>query len=138
MNKKDLPTTFGIFKPVGHTLIAFHTTAELTSAQADLARLGFEQDSMVLYSDTEMLAQVDKELEHVSPMANFGYELDLIHIHRELAQDGCCFLVVKADTDALEKLVSDMVRSIKPASAQQYGHFMIEDLTEKPPGRVQA
>jgi hypothetical protein len=29
MNKTDPPTTFGVFKPVGHTLIAFHTEAEL-------------------------------------------------------------------------------------------------------------
>jgi len=137
MNKQDVPTTFGIFKPVGHTLIAFHTALELESATTNLMSLGFSKDSMVRYSDTQMLAQVCAELENVSPMANFGYELDLVRKHKVLAEQGCCFLVVKADSQALEKLVSDLVRSIKPVSAQQYGDFMIEDLTEKPPGRMQ-
>jgi hypothetical protein len=32
MNEADPPTTVGVFKLVGHTLIAFHTEGELQSA----------------------------------------------------------------------------------------------------------
>lgn len=136
MNKTDPPTSFGIFKPVGHTLITFHTESELQTAQSALAALGFGPSSMVHYSASEMGVQIDAELLAASPLANFGYELDLIRVHKGFADDGCCFLVVDAPTEALRTKVADFVRAFNPASAQHYGRFMIEDLTEKAPGRM--
>lgn len=138
MHKSDLPTTFGIFNPVGHTVIAFLTEAELESAQSRLQAMGFAQPSMVRYSAIEMLTQADAELLNVSPAATFGYELDLIRAHKALASRGCCFLIIEAQTSALASLVADLVRSIKPASAQHYGSIMIQDLTEGPPGRMKS
>lgn len=136
MNKTEPPTTFGVFKPVGHTLIAFYTEVELQSAVVALTTLGFLNSSMVRYSAAEMAAQVDAELLAASPLANFGYEIDLIRIHGDLARQGCCFLVVHAPTDDLAAQVAGFVRSIKPATAQHYGRFMIEDLTEKAAGHL--
>jgi hypothetical protein len=123
----------GVFKPVGHTLIAFHTESELQSAVVALAALGFPHSGMTHYGAAEMAAQVSDELLAASPLATFGYELDLIRAHGELAKKGCSFLVVEAPTDGLAAQVADLVRSIKPATAQHYGRFMIEDLTEKAP-----
>jgi hypothetical protein len=136
MNKTDPPTTFGVFKPVGHTLIAFHTEGAQQSAVVALKALGFLASSMVHYSALEMAAQVKEELLTANPLAAFGYELDLMHIHADLAQKGCSFLVVHAPTDVLAAQVAELVRSIKPASAQHYGRFMIQDFTEKAPGRM--
>jgi hypothetical protein len=125
MDKANPTTTFGVFKPVGHTLIAFYTEDELNAAVAALMRLGFLKSSMVRYSAAEMAAQVDAELLAASPLANFGYELDLIHLHTDLAKKGCCFLVVDAPTDVLSAQVAALVPSIKPATAQHYGHLLI-------------
>lgn len=100
--------------------------------------MGFAQPSMVRYSAIEMLTQADAELLNVSPAATFGYELDLIRAHKALASRGCCFLIIEAQTSALASLVADLVRSIKPASAQHYGSIMIQDLTEGPPGRMKS
>jgi hypothetical protein len=136
MKKSDHPTTFGVFKPVGHTLMAFYTEDALQSAIVALKALGFADSSMVHYAAAEMAAQVDAELLAASPLANFGYELDLIRAHGDLAQKGCCFLVVDAPTDALSSQVTALVHSIKPATAQHYGRLLIEDLTEKAPGRT--
>jgi hypothetical protein len=136
MNETDPPTTFGVFKPVGHTLIAFHNEDELQSAFSAVRGLGFPDASMVHYSAAQMVAQVDAELLAASPLAGFGYELDLIHAHRDLALQGCCFLVVYAPSDVLSAQVKTLVNSIKPASAQHYGHLLIEDLTERALGRM--
>jgi hypothetical protein len=136
MNQTVHPTTFGVFKPVGHTLIAFHTEDELQAAVVALTELGFAQASLERYSAAEMAAQVDAELLAASPLAGFGYELDLVHVHKDLAQKGCSFLVVDAPTEILSAQVAELVRSIKPASAQHYGRLLIEDLTEKAPGRM--
>jgi hypothetical protein len=136
MDKMAPPTTFGVFKPVGHTLIAFYTEDELRSTVQALTTLGFLNSSMVRYSAKEMAAQVDAQSLTASPLANFGYELDLVHLHGDLAKRGCCFLVVEAPTDILSAQVAALVQSIKPATAQHYGHLLIEDLTEKAPGRM--
>lgn len=136
MNKTDPPTTFGVFKPVGHTLIGFRTDDELKTAVAALVALGFLDSSMVHYSAAEMAAQVESELLAASPLASFGYELDLIRVHGDLARKGCSFLVVDASTDILSAQVAELVRSLKPVTAQHYGRLMIEDLTETGPGRI--
>jgi hypothetical protein len=103
---------------------------------AALKSLGFGDSTLVHYTPSEMAAQVDAQLLDSSPLANFGYELDLIRAHGELAKKGCSFLVVDAPTDALAAQVAALVHTIKPASAQHYGLVMIEDLTEKAPGRA--
>lgn len=136
MDKSAPPTTFGVFKPVGHTLIAFYTEDELHAAMDSLASQGFLPSSMVHYTASEMKRQVEAELLTASPLATFGYELDLIREHKALAELGCSFLVVHAPTDVLADRVADFVHSVKPATAQHYGRFMIEDLTEKSPGRM--
>ena len=136
LDKSNPPTTLGVFKPVGHTLIAFRTADELDAASTALLMLGFAPDSMVRYTPAEMKAQVDLQLLRSSVIANFGYEIDLIKVHGKLADEGCSFLVVEAPSDALADQVADLVRRIKPAAAQHYGRILIEDLTEKPPGRM--
>jgi hypothetical protein len=136
MNETSPPTSFGVFKPVGYTLIAFHTEAELQSAVSALRVLGFSDSSMVHYDAAEMVAQVDAELLAASPLAGFGYELDLIHAHRDLALKGCCFLLVHAPDDELAAKVKELVHSIRPATAQHYGLLLIEDLTERALGRM--
>lgn len=137
LDKSNPPTSFGVFKPVGHTLIAFYKADERQAAQEKLSGLGFAPSSMVVYTAAEMQAQVDAEMLAKSPMANFGYELELVRLHGDLAQKGCSFLVVDAPTEALAEQVAGLVRAIQPATAQHYGRFMIEDLTEEPPGRMQ-
>lgn len=136
MNKNHPPTTFGVFKPVGHTVIGFYTEVELQSTVVALRALGFSDSSMVHYSAAEMAAQADAELLNASPVATAGYELVLVHTHRDLAKKGCCFLVVDAPTDDLAAQVAALVHRIQPATAQHYGRFMIEDLTEKTPASV--
>ena len=135
MDKTNPPTTFGVFKPVGHTLLAFRSSDALHTATGALTDKGFEAARMVHYTPQEMLAQVDTELENASPIANFGYELDLVRLHKAFAEDGCSFLVVETGDDASARLVADLVPILQPATAQRYGRFMIEDLTEKLPGR---
>jgi hypothetical protein len=136
MLKSNPPTAFGIFKPIGHTLIAFSDKTGLDVGKAKLNEAGFAAQALVEYTAQEMLAQVEFELTDLNPISTFGYELDLIRAHGDLAKVGCLFLIVEAKTDTLSALVAEIVKAIKPVSAQHYGRFMIEDLTEVVPGQV--
>lgn len=135
MNKQDPPTTFGVFKPVGHTLMAFRTHDQLHAAMHALSAHGFAATTMVHYSDEEMLRMADGELRAVGAAANFGYELDLLHHNQALAQQGCLFLLVHAPKEAQVESVAALVDTLQPVSAQHYGRFLIRDLTESAPGR---
>lgn len=94
MDKKHPPETFGVFKPVGHTVMAFRSAIDQQAAVNALLDQKFSDLALVRYSPEEMKAQVDAELQNASALAGFGYELDLIKMHRALAEDGCSFLIV--------------------------------------------
>jgi len=137
MEKNDPPTSFGVFKPVGHTVIAYSNTQALEAAAGSLLGLGFTAADLVRYTPQEMLAQVDSDMVTASPLASVGQELNLVKAHRALAEKGCSFLVVHATDDERAKQVDDLVRSSGAQSAQRYGRFMIEELVNQVPGETQ-
>ncbi|WP_049765653.1 hypothetical protein [Rhodoferax ferrireducens] len=129
MDKTHPPETFGVFKPVGHTVMAFRSAIDQQAAVNALLDQKFSDSALVRYSPEEMKAQVDAELENASAFAAFGYELDLIKKHRALAEDGCSFLIVHAPEDAQAESVASVARATKAVAAQHYGRFMIEEIS---------
>ncbi len=137
MEKSDPPKSFGVFKPVGHTVIAFASDAAMQTAVSALLEQGFSASDLVRYTPREMEAQADADMLSASPLASVGQELNLVRSQRELAQNGCSFLVVHAPEDEQAERVAAVVRSMKATAAQRYGRFIIEDLTEQPWGETQ-
>lgn len=134
MDKTNPPTVLGVFKPVGHTVIAFQSVSDLEAAVNLLAEAGFSDSACVLYTPAEMKAQVDSELQTASPLATFGYELDLINAHGVLAEKGCSFLVVHAPDEEQAERVAAVARATNAVTAQHYGTFMIEEVIAPTPG----
>lgn len=137
MDKTDPPTSFGVFKPVGHTVIAFASAGDMQAAASSLLEQGFTSEDLVRYTPQEMVAQVDSQLPQASPLASVGQELNLIKAHRALAEGGCSFLVVHAPDDAQAEKVDAVVRTMKATSAQRYGRFIVEELVDLAPGETQ-
>ena len=48
---QDENTSFGVFKPVGHTVISFPSADQAAAARAALGRLGVAGDAVLSYSD---------------------------------------------------------------------------------------
>ncbi len=134
MDKKHIPESFGVFKPVGHVVITFRTAGDLQAAEAALHEQGFAASEMVRYTPAEMIAQVDAEVGKASPLAALGQDLNLIKAHRELAQDGCSFLVVHAPEQAHVDKVNAVAHTLKAVAAQRYGHFVTEELIDEAAG----
>lgn len=137
MDKTDLPESFGVFKPVGHTVIAFRTAGDLQAAAARLQAQGFADEALTRYTPQQMVAQVTLEQQTASPLASLGQELNLILAHRKLAEAGCCFLVVNAPDDEKSEQVAVVARTGQAVAAQRYGHFLIEELIDLPAGQTQ-
>jgi hypothetical protein len=130
MDKSNPPTSFGVFKPVGHVVIALDSEALVKSVSAQFLAEGFGEADLVRYTPQEMINQVDAELLTASPLASIGQDLNLIKAHRELALSGCSFLVVHApDTDQVEK-VRRIANTMNAQSAQRYGVLIVEELID--------
>lgn len=138
MDKSDPPKVFGVFKPVGHTVIAFRSAADLQAAVNLLTEEGFADSSWVSYAPAEMKAQVDLELQTASPLASLGYELNLVKADGVLAEKGCSFLVVHAPDEEQAERVAAVARATKAVTAQHYGNFIIEDVIAPTPGDAAA
>lgn len=126
------PTSFGVFKPVGHTVISFPSAGQAVDARAALGRLGLTGDAIVSYTDREMLAQIDRDIQSASPLASIGQEMNLVLAHQALAELGYHWLVVRTPQDELAQQVAACVQPFGAERAQLYGHFIIEELISHP------
>lgn len=131
MDKTKPPETLGVFKPVGHTVMAFRSDADLQVAANALRGLGFANADLVCYTPQEMINQATAERHRAGTLATFGYELDLVNAHLALAESGCSFLVVYAPESKQAKRAAEVARKQRAVSAQHYGTFMIEELVNE-------
>jgi hypothetical protein len=137
MDKSHPPESFGVFKPVGHTVIAYRSAADLQAAVDRLKVQGFVDADLVHYTPQQMIDQVDAELPSASPLASIGQDLNLIKAHRALAEKGCSFLVVHAPQAEQAERVAVIARSTRAVAAQHYGRFIVEELIDAPAGETQ-
>jgi hypothetical protein len=138
MDKNNPPRSFGVFKPTGHTVIAFETQSQASQAQQALLQCGFDGDAIVHYTPQEMQAQVASDLHTASPIAAVGQELNLVRAHGELADAGCHFLVVHTPDNQQVQTVCEIIDSMGAKAAQRYGAFIVEDLKGTPKGKTQS
>ena len=130
--------SFGVFKPVGHVVISFPSAAQADATAQVLQRFGLQSGPEVRrFTDRQMLAQIDRDLQHASPLAAVGQEINLIKAHRALAERGYHWLVVHAADDELARRVAHVARQQGAERAQLYGKFIVEELIDPRSGRPQ-
>lgn len=133
---EEVQTSFGVFKPVGHTVISFPSADQAAQSRAALGRLGVAGDAIVSYTDREMLAQIERDMQSASPLASIGQEMNLVLAHKALAEEGYHWLIVHTPEDELARQVAACVQPLGAERAQLYGHFIIEELitnADEPP-----
>lgn len=73
MDKTDPPALHGVFEPVGHTVIAFRSEAEvLQAALRALLTQGFASNALARHTPAAMAAQVDTRGQAATPPASLG------------------------------------------------------------------
>jgi hypothetical protein len=125
---RDDHTSFGVFKPVGHTVISFPSAHQAEEAHTALGSLGIAEDAIHAFTDLEMLSQIDRDILQASPLASIGQELNLVLAHKALAELGYHWLIVHTPDDAEAQRVAECVKPLGAERAQLYGRFIIEEL----------
>ena len=137
MDINNPPRSFGVFKPVDHTVVTFANPAAMESAVDALLAQGFFAEDLTRYSAAQMLAQSESDLQTASPLASMGQELNLVKAYRDLAEKGCCFLVVHAADDIKMATLVKVANAAGAQAAQHFGSFIIEELIAKSEGELQ-
>jgi hypothetical protein len=129
MNSTD-QSSFGVFKPVGHVVLAFPRADQAQAALLALAAIGLSGPELRTYTDVQMLQQIRGDLHNASPLAEIGQELNLIRSQEALALRGFHWLVVRAKDSETATRVAATALQCGARSAQSYGRFIIEELIE--------
>lgn len=128
MTKGDVPRSFGAFKPVGHIVVAFQSDERASEALQALRSAGFEAEDILQYSAVEELEEMEDLLGLTTGTAEFGHEVALMRRYRELAAEGCGWLIIYAPNDSQAQLAASVVRRHDAKLAERYGHLVVEDM----------
>ena len=130
--KKDtrmqFPTSFGVFSPTGHVVMAFATDGEAERARQLLINNGFVEGDVTHYNKDEVMAELEKSEEQAKSPAQIGQEVAKVDEYLVLAKQGCGFLVLHAPED---KDAERAVATVKPLGlkfAEKYNRLTIEEL----------
>lgn len=128
MTKADRPQSLGTYNPVGHVLLAFPNDAVALDARQALRDAGFDEEDLLFYSHDEEREQMDAMLPRASQLAGFGYEVTLMRRYRQLAEEGCGWLLVYAPDGPHTDRAMDIARHLGARSAVKYHWLVVEDL----------
>jgi hypothetical protein len=122
------PTSFGVFSPTGHVVMAFATDGEAESAKQLLVKDGFAPEDVTHYSKEEVMAELQKSEKQSESPLQMGQEVAKVDEYLALAKQGCGFLVLHAPKDDAAKRAVGIVKPLGLKFAEKYNRLTIEEL----------
>lgn len=129
MNTADtLPTSFGVFKPVGNVMMGLPAQAQADALALALQDAGWPADAIVHFTPSETVADMAAMLDNASGLAGFGYEITLLRRYLELARAGYRWLLVRVDDTEHAAAAAELARGCGATLAVHYRALTVEDL----------
>lgn len=126
--KMQFPTSFGVFSPTGHVVMAFATDGEAERARLLLVKNGFAEDDVTHYDRDEVMAELRKSEGQSASPVQIGQEVAKVDEYLVLAKQGCGFLVLYAPEDEAAKRAAVIVKPLGLKFAEKYNRLTIEEL----------
>ena len=124
----DLPTSFGVFKPVGHLMIGLPTQEQTDTLVSALQGAGWASHEVRQFTPRESVAELEDLVEKAGALAGFGYEITLLRRYLTLARGGQLWLLVKVeDTDEAAQ-AAELARERGATLAVHYRLLTVEEL----------
>lgn len=124
----ELPTSFGVFKPVGHLMIGLPTQAQTDALVSALQGAGWPSHDVRQFTPRESVAELEAMVDNAGAMAGFGYEITLLRRYLQLARAGQCWLLVKVDGTEAATQAADIARERGATLAVHYRLLTVEEL----------
>lgn len=126
--RAKFPTSFGVFSPTGHIVMAFGDDSSAEMAQSALLAGGFGKDEVTRYNKEDVILECKKSMEHASNPAQIGQDVAKIEEYLALAKKGCGFLVVHAPEEEQSKQAIAIVHPYGLKFAEKYNRLTLEEL----------
>ena len=119
---------FGAYYPTGSVVLAFPDAEAAMATRSALLTGGYD-DAECRFLDCEAMQQaMAHNLEHGGVLASLGSSQEMMARYRDLATEGCAFLIVRAASKAESDRLMRVVRRGPFALAQKYHTLAIEDI----------
>ena len=125
---EQVPTSFGVFKPVGWLMVGLPTQADADALVGALQGAGWASAAVLHFTPRETLPELEAMVENAGGMAGFGYEITLLRRYVALTREGCRWLLVKVDDSAHAAAAADLARACGATLAVHYRRLTVEEL----------
>ena len=109
-------------------VIAFDSDARASEAAAALRQAGVAPADIEQTPAREQAARMAELTDDASGAAEFGHEIVLMRRYRELAEQGCGWLMVRARNDDEAARITDVAKRFGARLAERYHALAVEDL----------
>ena len=123
-----LPTSFGVFKPVGHVVMGLPTQAQADALVAALHDAGWPGSAVRQFSPRESVAELRAMVDNAGTLAGFGYEITLLRRYLSLTEASYRWLLVKVDDNELAAAAAQVARACGATVAVHYRTLTVEEL----------
>jgi len=124
----DLPTSFGVFKPVGHVMIGLPTQAQLDALVAALGVAGWPGTAARQFSPLESAAELQAMADKAGALAGFGYEISLLRRYVSLTGQGYRWLLVQAGDSERAVAAAKIAQDCGATLGVYYRTLLVEDM----------
>ena len=126
--RAKFPTSFGVFSPTGHVVMAFPNDDSAIIARSALLAGGFSENEVTRHNKDEVIRECEKSNEQASNPVQIGQDVAKIAKYLALAKEGCGFLVVHAPEDERSKQAIAIVQPYGLKFAEKYNRLTLEEL----------
>ncbi len=126
--RAKFPTSFGIFSPTGHVVMAFANDESAEMAREALLAGGFTEEDVTRYTKDDVILECQRSKEHAASPMQIGQEAAKIDEYMALANAGSGFLVIHAPGDDRAKQAVSIVRPYGIKFAEKYNRLTLEEL----------
>jgi hypothetical protein len=123
-----LPTSFGVFKPVGHVMTGVPAQAQMDALVSALHGAGWPPSGLRQFSPRESVAELRAMVDNTGPMAGFGYGITLLRRYVALTEEGYQWLLVQADDSERAAAAAALARDCGATVAVHYRRLTVEEL----------
>jgi hypothetical protein len=124
----DLPTSFGVFKPVGYVMMGLPMQAQVDALVVALHGAGWPAAGLRQFAPRESVDELRAMVDQAGLLAGFGYEITLLRRYLALAEQGYRWLLVKADDGEGAAAAAALALTAGATLAVYYRRFIVEDL----------
>jgi hypothetical protein len=128
VKKMEFPTSFGVFSPTGHVVMAFATAGDAERARHLLIGSGFGEEDVVHYNKNEVMAEIERSEKQSENPLQMGQEAAKVDEYLVLAKEGCGFLILHAPKDEAAKRAVTIVKPLGLKFAEKYNWLTMEEL----------